>query len=73
MRLFKGKDEKAYDKARDRLSSRPKPTVAVWANSAVWSIQEGLEHWQDPAALQQARTGAVSLLAAIDALLDNKG
>ena len=70
MRLFKARDEKTYDKARKRLSGRDKPTVAIWANSALWSTQEGLEHWQDPAALEQARTGVVTLLAAIDHLLD---
>jgi hypothetical protein len=79
VRFFKTKDERAYDKAYARLSktleSRP-AVVLQWAETSLWSIQEGLDGYRrssDPAALQQARTGLIGLLAAVDVLLDRTG
>jgi hypothetical protein len=72
VRLFKDDALRAYKKARKRLDDKNASVVVTWANSALWSIQEGLEHSVDDAALRQARLGTISLLAAIDSLLDRR-
>lgn len=75
MKIFKGKDERTYDKARSRLRRVSDTQVLDWANTAVWSIQAQLEHYprhQAPAALRVAREGAITLLAACDELLDSQ-
>ena len=62
-----------YKKCRKRLSRLDGTSTAVWANSALWSLQSDLDAFgrsQDPAALVAARQGAVALLAAVDELLD---
>jgi glutathione S-transferase len=72
-RFFKDSDEKAYDKARRRLGKIRSMEVLSWAETSLWAVQEGLEHYRgrtDRAALEQARTATVGLLAAIDTLLD---
>lgn len=71
MKFFRDSDERAYAKARRRLRKATIRQTATWAQTSLWTIQEGLEHFGDRAALEQARTGAVSLLAAIDTLLDS--
>lgn len=70
MKFFRDSDEKAYDKVRKRLSRVSVLQVRDWANTTLWTVQEGLEHSDDRAALEQARTGTVALLASIDTLLD---
>ena len=75
MRFFKAPDEKAYDKARKRLDKVDRLRVQDWAETSLWTVQEGLEGARrdsDPAALQQARLGVVGLLAAVDSLLDRQ-
>lgn len=72
-RFFRDGDQKNYDKVKSRLDSVSLPQTADWANSTLWAVQEGLERAHDPAALQQARDGTISLLAAIDSLLDRRG
>lgn len=70
MKWLKDPDQKAYEKARDRLSRVSTTMTHQWAQTSLWAVQEGLEHPEDPAALQQARTGVLGLLAAVDTLLD---
>lgn len=70
MRFLRTGDEKTYDKVRGRLDRVSLPVTLDWANSTLWVVQEGLEKAQDRAALLQAKEGTVSLLAAIDSLLD---
>lgn len=70
MRFFRTEDEKGYDKVKKRLDSVSLPQTQAWANTALWTIQEGLEAGADRAALDQARTNSIALLAAIDSLLD---
>jgi hypothetical protein len=71
MRFFRGSDEKDYDRVKKRLDSVSLPQALDWANTTLWTVQEGLERGAgDRAALQQARTGAVALLAVVDSLLD---
>ena len=59
-----------YDKVRKRLDSVSKPQTLAWANTTLWTVNEGLEHADDRAALEQARINTVALLAALDSLLD---
>ncbi len=62
-----------YDKARKRLAKIDPVHTRAWAESAIWSIQEALDadrREPDPAALDTVRTGAITLLAAADTLLD---
>jgi hypothetical protein len=70
MRFFRDSDEKAYDKVKARLDRVSLPQTQDWANTTLWTVQEGLEKAHDRAALEQARTGAVALPAALDSLLD---
>lgn len=73
-RFIPGTDERVYTKVRKRLTKFNGTEAAAWAETGLWTIQEGLEGFlrhKDRAALQQARTAAVGLLAALDALLDN--
>lgn len=71
MRFFRNDDEKNYDKVKSRLDRVSLPQSLDWANTTLWTVQEGLEKGAgDKAALTQARAGAVALLAAIDSLLD---
>ena len=70
MRFFRDSDEKTYDKVKRRLDSVSLPATQDWANTTLWTLQEGLEKAHDKAALEQARTHAVALLAAVDSLLD---
>lgn len=72
MSFFRNKDEKAYRKVKARLSRVPEAVAKEWAHTTLWTVQEGLEHAEDRAALEQSRTGAVALLAAIDSLLDRQ-
>lgn len=73
MRFFWSSDEKAYDKVKKRLDSVSPTQVHDWAEGSLWAIQEGLEGGRrDSAGLQQARTGIVGLLAAVDSLLDRQ-
>jgi hypothetical protein len=72
VKFFKDNDEKAYDKARKRLQIVDQHQVHHWADASLWAVQEGLERGRyDRAALVQARTGTVGLLAALDTLLDS--
>lgn len=76
MKFLKFGDERTYDKARKRLDKVTVPAAHDWAETSLWAIQEGLEgarSTRDRAALQQARTGAIGLLAAIDSVLDRTG
>lgn len=62
-----------YSKARRRLDSAQVPLVLSWADSALWGTQAYLEEYgrsKAPAALEEARKGAITLLAAIDSALD---
>lgn len=70
MKFFRSGDEKTYDKVKKRLDGVSLPAAQAWANSTLWTVQEGLEKAQDRAALLQAKEGTVALLAAIDSLLD---
>ena len=63
-------DLSGYAKVKKRLDSVSKPQVANWANTTLWTVQEGLEHADDRAALEQARINTLALLAALDSLLD---
>lgn len=75
MRFLPDSDKRIYEKARKRLGKVQPSVVHTWADSALWAIQEGLEgdrRSPDRAALDQARTGTLSMLAAIDTLLDNR-
>lgn len=72
-RLFRGASQKAYDKARKRLDKVRGPQVQDWADSTLWATQAGLDGFRataDAASLQEAKSGAIGLLAAIDSLLD---
>jgi hypothetical protein len=69
VRFLPDKDERAYSKARRRLRGIRSLEVQNWGLTSLWAVQEGLEHL-DRAALQQARTGVVGILASIDTLLD---
>jgi hypothetical protein len=72
-RLFRGADQKAYDKARKRLDKVRGPQVKDWADSTLWATQAGLDGFRvtaDEASLREAKVGAIGLLAAIDSLLD---
>jgi hypothetical protein len=67
------RDTGVYKKVRSRLKKVSRTQVMAWADSGVWSTQESLEMYartQDYAALQQARTNVIGLLAAVDHLLD---
>lgn len=71
MKFFRSADEKTYDKVKNRLEAVSLPQALDWANTTLWTIQEGLEHGAgDRAALDQARLNTVALLAAVDTLLD---
>lgn len=73
MKFFRSDDEKTYDKIKARLDKVGPTEVSTWANTTLWTVQEGLEHvHKDPAALKQARTNTVALLAALDSLLDRE-
>jgi hypothetical protein len=61
-------DRKVYDKARKRLDSVSEAQVRMWADSALWSVQQSLEQGIP----EQCREGAVALLAAADSLLDRR-
>lgn len=70
-RFFRAGDEKAYTKVYGRMDSVSLPVARDWASTTLWTIQEGLEKGAgDKAAMQQARTNTVALLAAVDSLLD---
>lgn len=69
-RFFKDDDEKTYNLVRQRLGRVALPVAQSWAESTLWTVQEGLEKAQDRAALLQAREGTIALLAAVDSLLD---
>lgn len=69
-KFLKDPDQKTYDKVKRRLDSVSLPATTDWANSTLWTVQEGLEKAQDRAALLQAKEGTVALLAAIDSMLD---
>jgi hypothetical protein len=70
MKFFQPSDDRTYTKVRRRLDSVSLPQTQDWAATTLWTIQEGLEQAHDRAALEQARTGTVALLAAVDSLLD---
>jgi hypothetical protein len=73
VRFFWSEDEKSYDKIKNRLDKVGPTEVSSWANTTLWTIQEGLEQAHgDTAALKQARSNTVALLAALDSLLDRK-
>lgn len=62
-----------YQKARFRLGRVDASTASLWADSNLWATQEYLDEFRrtgEPAALQEAKKGAIGLLAAIDSLLD---
>jgi hypothetical protein len=61
-------DRRAYDKAKKRLDSVSETQVRMWADSALWSVQQALEQGLP----EQCREGAVALLAAADSLLDRR-
>lgn len=67
------RDDAFYMKAHSRLSSRGSAEVLEWGMTTLWATQQGLEGFRatnDPAALIEARRGAISLLAATEVLLD---
>lgn len=67
------REDRDYKKARKRLDRVTETQVQMWADSALWSLQSGLDGFRatsDVAALREARTGALGLLAAVDSLLD---
>lgn len=73
MKVFKGKDERTYDKARKRLDRVPPGEALSWADTTLWGVQQYLEAYgreKSPALLQEARGGVVALLAAVDSALD---
>lgn len=71
MKFFRNGDEKTYDKVKQRLDSVSLPAALDWANTTLWTVQEGLDKGAgDRAAIQQARANTVALLAAVDSLLD---
>ena len=72
-RLRDLKDGQYYRKARKRLDSVGTGHVQDWAHTSLWATQQALEGHQvtgDPAALDEARRGALGILAAIDVLVD---
>ena len=73
MPWLRGAAEKYYRTASTRLKKVSGTAVLSWADSSLWATQAGLDGWRattDRAALEEARLGAVGLLAAIDNLLD---
>lgn len=69
------REDRDYKKAKKRLDSVSSHHVQAWADSALWALQGGLDGFRatgDPAALREARTGAMGLLAAVDSLLDRE-
>ncbi len=63
-------DNQAYLKVRSRLDKVDTSQTLAWANTTLWTVQEGLEHADDKAGLEQARRNTIALLAAVDSLLD---
>ncbi len=67
------REDPYYRKAKKRLDKIGGPAVHDWAHSTLWATQGGLDGYRatmDPAALVEARQGALGLLAAIDSMLD---
>lgn len=73
MRFIPKGDEQTYRKAKKRLGKVKSGQALQWADTSLWTLQEGLDGYRatnDRATLLQARTAAVAVLAAVDALLD---
>lgn len=60
------RDDWRYHRARKRLSRVSPIQVRAWADSTLWATQQALEAGQ----YEEARIGAIGLLAATDVLLD---
>ena len=68
------RDDFFYKKAKRRLGKVDHVQTLSWADTSLWAIQEALDVYRrerNPAALEEARKGAVGLLAAVDTLLDS--
>ena len=66
-------DAAAYLKAKERLDKVKSGQALQWADTTLWTLQEGLDGFRatsDRATLLQARTAAFGVLAAVDSLLD---
>lgn len=64
-----------YRRALKRLRKVDSAEVLNWAQTTTWALQSSLDGYQatrDEAALDEALTGAVSLLAAVEVLLDRE-
>lgn len=75
MNLKEWRQGREYKTARKRLGRVNSSDVLLWADSGIWAVQAAMEAYQrtaDPAALVQAQSGAVGLLAAVDVLVDKK-
>lgn len=69
------RDSAFYRQARGRLKRVDPMEVFSWANTSLWAVQSDMELYlrtKDRAALEEARKGAVGLLAAVDDLLDRQ-
>lgn len=73
LRGLKSGEEGKYDKAYKRLNTLKTSAVLAWAQQAgngVYMALEAYEKEQDHAALVEARTGVLALLAATQVLED---
>ena len=71
--MRKIRDDWRYYRARKRLSKVSASHVLTWADSGLWAVQQALDvHRREnsKAALEEAKTGAIGLLAAIEVMLD---
>lgn len=71
MKLRGIREARDYDKIHKRLSSANNDVVLQWADQTLWATQAGLDGVRvtyDAAAVEEARRGAVGLLAALDVL-----
>lgn len=62
-----------YRKAKKRLAKLPASAVLAWADSTLWATQAQLDYYRrtgERAALEEARKGAMGLLASVDNLID---
>lgn len=73
-RVTAWRDNALYKRAHGRLKKVSRAQTVDWAQSSLWATQQALDGYaatDDPAALQEAKSGVVGLLAAVDVLLDS--
>lgn len=69
------KTSMTYNKAARRLSKVSPAVRLAWFDSTFWAVQgfrDEYDRTKNRAALEEARTGVLGLLAAVDSLLDTE-